>query len=146
MKTQANSLKISPFPMIISPKLFGSLWSNSCVQFLVIISCFAFHYSMATASAGSWVWVNINFEKRFLNSPRKGHPPPDGNLEKFAFSFAFNLRKQNVTDFSFCCTFKLLLPGNVTFSTSYQRWLIRQWLLVSAPYLWLVPSFIFSPT
>ena len=41
-------------------------------------------------------------------------------LEKFTFSFAFNLKKQNVSDFSFisltttlCCVFKLLLSGTV---------------------------------
>ena len=45
-------------------------------------------------------WVNINFERRDLNSPQKSHPSPL-ILEKFAFSFAFDLRKQNETDFSF---------------------------------------------
>ena len=44
--------------------------------------------------------VNINFERRDLNSPRKSHPLPM-ILKKFAFYFAFDLRKQNVTDFSF---------------------------------------------
>ena len=34
MKTQANSLKSSSFPKIISPKLY--------IQFLVIVSCFTF--------------------------------------------------------------------------------------------------------
>ena len=73
-------------------------------------------------------------------------------LGKFALSFALNLRKQNVTDFSFIflmqnsVTFKLLLPDTVSFSTSYQRWLIRQWLLISVPCLCLVPSLIISPT
>ena len=42
MKTQVNSLKIPLFPKIISPKLFGNLWGNLNVQFLVIISCFTF--------------------------------------------------------------------------------------------------------
>ena len=32
------------------------------------------------------------------------------------------------------------------FFTSYQRWLIWQWLLISAPFLCLVPSLIFNPT
>ena len=45
-------------------------------------------------------WVNINFERRDLNSPRKSHPLPM-IFERFAFYFAFDLRKQNVTDFSF---------------------------------------------
>ena len=40
-------------------------------------------------------WVNINFERRELNSPHKIHAPPPMILEKF------NLRKQNATDFSF---------------------------------------------
>ena len=44
--------------------------------------------------------VNINFEKRDLNSPEKSHPHPM-ILEKFIFSFVFNLRKQSATDFSF---------------------------------------------
>ena len=49
-------------------------------------------------------------------------------LEKFAFSFAFNLKKQNKTDFpfisltqNFVLSFKLLLPSSVSFSTLYQR-------------------------
>ena len=73
-------------------------------------------------------------------------------LEKFAFSSAFNLRKQILNRF-FChlfntnfCVFKLLLSGTVSFSTSYQRWLNRQWLFISAPCLCLIPSLIFSPT
>ena len=32
---------------------------------------------------------------------RVHHPSPHMTLEKFAFSFAINLRKQNETDFSF---------------------------------------------
>ena len=40
-------------------------------------------------------WVNINFERRELNSPHNIHAPPPMILEKF------NLRKQNATDFSF---------------------------------------------
>ena len=70
-------------------------------------------------------------------------PPPPTMVLEFAFSFAFNLRKQNVTEL--CRAFKLLLPGAVSFSTSYQRWHIRQWLLISAPCLCLVPSLITSP-
>ena len=41
----------------------------------------------------------MNFERRDQNSPPKSHPPPD-DFGKFAFFFAFNLRRQNVTDFS----------------------------------------------
>ena len=40
MKTQVTSLKTISFPKIISPKLFGNPYGNSCIQFLVIISCF----------------------------------------------------------------------------------------------------------
>ena len=47
-------------------------------------------------------WVNINFERKDLNFPQKREVtlPPPVILDKIAFSFAFNLRKQNVTDFS----------------------------------------------
>ena len=44
-----------------------------------------------------------------------------------------------------CSAFKLLLPGTASSSTSYQQWHIRQWLLISAPCLCLVPFLIFSP-
>ena len=42
MKTQVSSLKSSSFLNICSPELFGNLWGNSYVQFLVIISCYTF--------------------------------------------------------------------------------------------------------
>ena len=42
MKTQVTSLKSSSFLKIVSPKLFGNLWDNSYILFLVIISCFTF--------------------------------------------------------------------------------------------------------
>ena len=42
MTTQVKSLKSSSFPKIISPKLFGSSWGNSYIQFLEIISCVTF--------------------------------------------------------------------------------------------------------
>ena len=128
------------------------MWGNLHVQFLVIISCFTFSTTPWLRLQQKTTWVNINFERRDLNSPQKSHPPPM-ILEKFAFSFAFNIRKRNVVDFSFIsltqnlgCVFKLLLPGTVSFSTSYQRWIIRQWLLISAPCFCLVPSLIFSTT
>ena len=44
------------------------------------------------------------------------------------------------------CAFKLLFPGTVNFSTSYRRWLIRQWFLISTLCLCVVQSLIFSPT
>ena len=105
---------------------------------------------MATASTGSW--VNINFERRDLNSPQKSHLSLM-ILGKFVFFFAFSLGKQNVTGFSFtpstktlCCALKLLLPGTVSFSTSCLRWLIRQWLIINTPCPCLVLSLIFSLT
>ena len=58
-------------------------------------------------------WVNINFERRDLNFPQKSHPSPD----YLAFS----------------CVIKLLLPGTVSSSTSYQKWHIRHWMLISVP-------------
>ena len=42
MKIHVNSRKSSSFPKIKSPKLFGNLWGNSYVQFLVKIFCFTF--------------------------------------------------------------------------------------------------------
>ena len=42
VKTQANSLKSSSYPKIISPTLFDNSRGNSYIQFLVIISCFKF--------------------------------------------------------------------------------------------------------
>ena len=73
-------------------------------------------------------------------------------LEKFVFAFAFNLREQNVTDFSFISltqTFVLYLKITTVrhcFSTSYQRWFLRQWSFISGSSLILVPSLPFSPT
>ena len=40
MTNKVNSLRISLFPKTLILKSFGNLWGNSCVQFLVIISCF----------------------------------------------------------------------------------------------------------
>ena len=42
MKTQVNSLNISPFSKILSLKSFRKSWGNSYVQILVIIPCFTF--------------------------------------------------------------------------------------------------------
>ena len=96
-------------------------------------------------------WVNINFERRDLNFLQKIHLPLM-ILEKFAFSFAFNLRKQNVTDSSFtplkqtlCCTRKLLLKHckflHIASTVVYQTMVAH-----STPCLCLDPSLIFSPT
>ena len=73
------------------------------------------------------------------------HSNTTSSPDYFGETFTFNLIKQNVRDFSFiflaqifCCPpeklkFKLLLSGTVSFSTSYQRCLIRHRLLISAP-------------
>ena len=79
-------------------------------------------------------WVNINFKRRDAISAQKSYPFP----HDFGEIFAFNLIKQNVTHFSFIfltqkIKFKLLMPSPVSFSTSYQQWIIRQRLLISAP-------------
>ena len=94
---QVNSLKSSSFPKIICPKLFGNSQGNS-----VSVDNLLFY-----VSANPWLWlqkeaewVNITFERRDPNSHGKVTLPLM-ILEKFAFSFAPNLRKQNVTDFSF---------------------------------------------
>ena len=52
----------------------------------------------------------------------------------------FHIFKKNL-----CSAFKLPLPGTVGSSTLYQQWHIREWLLISAPCLYLVPFLIFSP-
>ena len=99
MKTQANNLNnSSSFPKIISPtKLLSNSWGSSVSgdNLLFYISTTPWLRLQQEAE-----WVNINFETRDLNSPQKSHPPPM-ILEKLAFVFVFNLRKQNVTDFSF---------------------------------------------
>ena len=90
MKTHANSLKRSLFPKIISPKLFGNSWGN--LLFYVTTT----QWLQLKQEA---VWVNINFERRDLNSLRNDPSPND--FGEIYFSFAFNLTKQNATDFSF---------------------------------------------
>ena len=42
MKTQVNSLKITTCSKILNLKLFSISLVKSCIQFLVIISCFTF--------------------------------------------------------------------------------------------------------
>ena len=101
MKFQVSCLKVPHFLRLFILKLVGNSWGNLYVQFLMIISCFNDYQS------NPWLplqqeaeWVNINFERRHLNFPQKSHPPPT-ILEKIAFSFALNLRKQNMTGFYF---------------------------------------------
>ena len=133
------ALTNSLFAKIISPTLFGNSWGNSYVQFLVVISCFTLLLLSFQQEAE---WVNINFERTALNIHIKVNPPKPPVtpmiLEKFSFSFI--CLTQN---FKLCL--KLLLPGTVSFSTSYQRWLIRQWLLISNPWFCLVSSLISTP-
>ena len=62
-------IKSSSFPTTISPKLFGNLWGNLCVQFLVIISCFTFpllwkkrpKFSTEKSPSPRWFWRNLLF-------------------------------------------------------------------------------------
>ena len=86
MKIQVNSFKISSFPKIISLKLFGNSWGNSVSGDNLLFY----------VSTTQWLrlqqeveWVNINFERR----DQKFTLPTPMILEKFALSFAFNLRK-----------------------------------------------------
>ena len=66
--TQVNSLNISSFPKILSPKSLENSWGNSSVQFQLLIW---------------WNHVgNTNFEERDLlwkkrTSAQKSHPSPD---------------------------------------------------------------------
>ena len=94
MKTQENSLKSSLFPNIISPKLFGNSRGNSYVLFYVSTTPGLRLQQKAE-------WVNIKFERKDLNSLQKSQSLLSMILEKLDFSFALNLRKQKVTDFSF---------------------------------------------
>ena len=54
-------------------------------KFLVIISCFTFHYLTATGLQQEKKWVHINFDRRDLTSARKSHPSPDNYWETFVF-------------------------------------------------------------
>ena len=66
MKTQVNSLKSSPFPKIISPKLFDSLWDNSVSgdDLFFYVSCTPWLWLHLEGE-----WVNINFDRIDQNSP-----------------------------------------------------------------------------
>ena len=127
MKTQVNRLKICSFPKILSLKSFGNSWlvrSISGDNFVFYLSTISWLRLQQET-----MWVNINSERRDLTSTQKRHPTP-------AELFFWAPEKLE---------FKLLLPGTVSFSTSYQRWLTR--LLISAPpRLCFFPSLICSPT
>ena len=99
MKTQVSSLKSSSFLKTVNPKLFGNSWGNLYVQFQCLV--LRFHHAMQQLQQEA-EWVNINFERKDLNFLQKREVtlPPPMILDKIAFSFAFDLRKQNVTDFS----------------------------------------------
>ena len=95
-KQAFKTTKGNSFPKVVSSKLLRQHVISTCGGNLS-------HYVAATP----WLWlqqdaewININFWRWDLNSLHKNHPPPM-ILEKFVFSFVFNLRKQNVTDFSF---------------------------------------------
>ena len=84
-------------------------------------------------------WVNVNFQRRDLTSAWKSFPFQEIFENIICI---FSLIKQNVTPFFsifhkktlYCANqLKLLLPGPVSFPTSYQRCLVRQRLLISAP-------------
>ena len=99
--------------------------------------------------------VDINFERRDLTSAQKSHPSPDDLVETFCiysnktkytlFFYLFNTKLFTVSlknvylNYYYC---------QVLLFASYQRWLIRQRLLISAspPRLCLFPSLICSPT
>ena len=98
--TQVNSFKSSSFPEIISPKLFGNSWGNSYFQFLVIISFYvSTTLKLRLQQESEWVSITLKDETKILHRKVTLSPMI---LKKFALlSFAFNLRGQDVTDFSF---------------------------------------------
>ena len=70
IKTQVNSLKISLFPKILSPKLLGNSFQfNSGDDLLFYVSTTPRLRLQQEAE-----WVNINSERRNINSPQKSHP------------------------------------------------------------------------
>ena len=98
MKTQVNSLINSSFTKIISPALFDNSWNNSVSgnNFLFYVSATLWLRLQQEAE-----WVNIHFERRDLKRKVRKVTPPLDDFGKIYFFFAFNLRKQYVTDFSF---------------------------------------------
>ena len=82
MKTQVNSRKISSFPKIINPKLFDNSWGNSCGNLvsggnlLFYVSTLHGYGVNRKLSEQEAEWVNINFERRGLNSPQKSQLLP----------------------------------------------------------------------
>ena len=105
-----------------------------------VLNCWSIREPTRTFSFW-WKFCSFPLFHGYLTSSQKSHPSPIN----FRETFALNLIKQNVTHFSvishkpfFLCPwknlkFKFLLPDTVSFSTSYQRWLIKQKLLISAP-------------
>ena len=72
IKTQVNSLKISLFPKILSPKLFGNSFQfNFGDDLLFYVSTTPWLPLQQEAE-----WVNINFKRGNLNSPQESHPTP----------------------------------------------------------------------
>ena len=123
MKTQVNSLKSFSHPKIISSTI------REAIQFLVIISYFTFSLLNGYGFNREVSELTLTLKEETWILHRKVTLLPM-ILDKFAFSFVFNLRKQNATDFSFisftqtfCFTFKLLLL------VIYQTMVAHQWLL-----------------
>ena len=97
----------------------------------MIIYCFTFPLLHGYSFSKKLRELHINLQQTVTKSVT--------NCNRFFF-FPSLYRK------TLCCTFKLLLQGTVSFSTKRQRWLIRQWFLISAPCLCLALPLIFSPT
>ena len=79
IKIQLKSLKSSLFPKISSPKFVRQLVRSVSGDNLLFY-----------ASTTAWLrrqqdaeWVNINFERRHLNSPQKSHPSANDFGESF---------------------------------------------------------------
>ena len=92
--------------------------------------------------------MNINFGKRDLSSP-----PAPMILEKFAFCFVFNLRKQYVTDFfsvsvtqNFVLCLQITTAWHYTFLNIVSTLAYQTMLVIRTLCLCLMPSLISSPT
>ena len=117
--------KISSFPEILSIKSFSNSWDN-----LRSVSGANLPFYFPTIS---WLslqqetkWVNINFERRDFTSPQKSHPPP----------MIFTKTKCNTHLFHPFDTKIFAVPLenlNLNYFSQYQRWLIRQKLLIKVP-------------
>ena len=92
-------------------------------------------------------WVNINFERRDLNFEQESYPHTN-DFGEICFFLCFWLKKTKCNTFFFhlfntrLCAMSL----NNYCETSYQRWHIRQWFLISAHFLYFSPSLISSLT